>query len=174
MKAEHINPFLTSMVAVFDTMLGCKLTRCDPFVKQATQPEHEVSGVIGLSGKAKGVVVLTLCREAALSATEALLGERPPGINGDVADAIGELTNIVAGNAKAKLEHLALSVSLPTVVVGTWHTIEFPKNICPICIPFDSTWGPVAAMVGLVEQTARPQVHEATGLVVQPGPALRC
>jgi chemotaxis protein CheX len=172
MKAEHINPFLVSMISVFDTMLGCKLLRGNPYVKKVVQPEHEVSGVIGLSGKAKGVVVLSLCREAALSATEALLGERPLEIGGEVADAVGELTNIVAGNAKAKLEYLALSVSLPTVVVGKWHTIEFPKSILPICIPFECVWGPVAVMVGLVEQASPAEISQTTGLIISPTPAV--
>jgi len=173
MKAEHINPFLVAMISVFDTMLGCKLTRGNPYLKNAVQPEHEISGVIGLSGKAKGVVVLSLCREAALSATEAMLGERPTELSAEVSDAIGELTNIVAGNAKAKLEYLNLSVSLPTVVVGKWHTIEFPKSVVPICIPFDCVWGAVAMMVGLVEQASPAEISQATGLVLQPTPAPR-
>jgi chemotaxis protein CheX len=151
MNVAYINPFLNSMVSVFETMLGCELARLDPFVKRGAQPEHEVSGVIGLSGRARGVVVLSLCREAAISATAAMLGERPVNVNSDVADAIGELTNMIAGSAKAKLEHLAMSVSLPTVVIGKWHAIDFPKNVYPICIPFDSPWGPVATTVGLAE-----------------------
>jgi chemotaxis protein CheX len=151
MKAEYINPFLSSMISVFDTMLACKLTRRDPFIKRGSQPDHEISGIIGLSGRARGAVVLSMCQEAALSATEALLGERPAELNSEVADAVGELTNIVAGNAKAQLAHLAMSVSLPTVIMGKSHTIEMPKNAVPICIPFDSPWGPVAVVVGLVE-----------------------
>ena len=106
MKAEYINPFLVSTISTFKTMLACVLTRGTPYVKNGSQPEHEVSGVIGLSGKAQGTVVVGLGREAALRATEAMLQERPLEINGDVVDAIGELTNIIAGGAKSQLEHL--------------------------------------------------------------------
>lgn len=154
MKAEYINPFLSATVAVFDTMLGCKLTRRDPFVKKSFQPEHEVSGIIGLSGKAKGTVVLSLSKEAALRATSVLLKEQRSEVNAEVVDAIGELTNIIAGNAKAQLEHLALSVSLPTVITGSDVSIEFPRDVTPICIPFGCSWGEVAVEVGLVEQPA--------------------
>jgi len=154
MKVEYINPFLVSTISVFDTMLNCKLERGVPYLKNGTQPQHEVSGVIGLSGKAQGTVVLTLSREAALSATEALLQERPTEINGDVTDAIGELVNIIAGNAKAKLEHLDMSVSLPTVITGKNHCIEFPSKVTPICIPFTSAWGDVTVEVGLREVKA--------------------
>jgi chemotaxis protein CheX len=167
MKVEYINPFLSAMISVFDTMLGCTLTRYELYVKESVQPEHEISGIIGLSGRAKGAIVLSLCREAALSATEALLGERPLDINSDVADAVGEITNIVAGNAKSKLEHLNMSVSLPTVIIGKCHTIEFPKNTTPICIPFDSKWGPVTAMVGLVD-------HDSSDPSYNRGPVVHC
>ena len=84
MKVEYINPFLTSTIAVFDTMLQCKLVRATPYLKHGAQPQHEVSGVIGLSGRAQGTVVLGLSREAALGAAEVLLQERPAEINGDV------------------------------------------------------------------------------------------
>ena len=65
MKVEYINPFLSSTISVFDTMLRCKLERGNPYLKNGTQPQHEVSGVIGLSGKAQGTVVLGVSREAA-------------------------------------------------------------------------------------------------------------
>jgi chemotaxis protein CheX len=144
---------LTSTISAFQTMLGCTLTRGTPYTKSGVQPEHEVSGIIGLSGRAQGTVVLSLTREAALNATAVLLEERPAEINGDVTDAIGELTNIIAGGAKAKLEHLALSVGLPTVITGKAHCVEFPKKVTPICIPFDSEWGVITVEIGLSEPT---------------------
>ena len=156
MKAEYINPFLVSTISTFKTMLGCVLTRGTPYIKSGLQPEHEVSGVIGLSGKAQGTVVVGLGREAALRATEAMLQERPPEINGDVVDAIGELANIIAGGAKAQLEHLDLNVSLPSVITGKGHCIQFPSKITPICIPFDSDWGFITVEVGLSEPQATP------------------
>jgi len=154
MKVEYINPFVTSITSVFDTMLGCSLTRGTPFLKSSPAPGHEVSGIIGLSGKAKGTVVLGLAWETARNATAAFLQEPLSEIDDDLADAIGELTNMVAGGAKAQLEQLALSVSLPSVVTGKRHVVEFPGDATPICIPFDCKWGPVSLEVGLVEQPA--------------------
>jgi chemotaxis protein CheX len=151
MKVEYINPFLSSAISVFNTMLGVALTRGEPYLKKGNQPDHEISGIIGLSGKAKGMVVLSLCREVAINATATMIGEQPSDINADVADAVGELTNMIAGAAKAQLEHLKMSVSLPSVVTGKSHCIEFPKNTLPICIPFTCKWGSVAVEVGIVE-----------------------
>jgi chemotaxis protein CheX len=149
MKVEYINPFLAATVNVFNTMLNCPLTRGQPFLKGGAQPQYDVSGVIGLSGSAKGTVVLSLCREAALQAAAAMLGERSETIDADVRDAVGELTNMIAGSAKAKLEEFSLNVSLPTVITGKGHCIDFPRQVTPICIPFECAWGPVAVEVGL-------------------------
>jgi chemotaxis protein CheX len=153
MRVEYINPFLTATISAFDTMLGCKLIRGTPYVKSGGRPEHEVSGMIGLSGRARGTVVLSLSREAALSATAVLLQERPAEINADVTDAVGELTNIIAGSAKAQLDHLEMSVGLPTVITGKCHCVEFPKKVTPICIPFESDWGLITVEVGLAEES---------------------
>jgi chemotaxis protein CheX len=69
-------------------------------------------------------------------------------INEDVIDAVGELTNMVAGAAKAKLEEYELSVSLPTVITGQDHDVRFPSDVTPICVPFATKWGAVTLEVG--------------------------
>jgi chemotaxis protein CheX len=150
MKAEFINPFVSSTTTVFATMLNCELARGAIFLKQHHCPEHEISGIIGLSGKAAGTVVLSLNRTTAISVAEALLGVRPPEINADVKDAIGELVNMVAGGAKAQLEKFDMSLTIPTVITGRF-SVEFPSKSPPICVPFDSPWGGLTVEVGLIE-----------------------
>jgi chemotaxis protein CheX len=151
-NVEFINPFLTSTINVFRTMAACELRRGKPYLTEGKEPKHEISGVIGLSGKAIGTVVLSLGEPVALKVTAALLGEEPPEMNGDVVDAIGELTNMIAGSAKAQLEHLEMSVSLPSVIMGRNHRVAFPGDIKPVAIPFESEWGPICVEVGLREQ----------------------
>ena len=134
-------------------MASCELTRGKPYLAEGVPAEHEISGVIGLSGKAIGTVVLSLGQPVALHVTAAMLGEAPTEMNGDVIDTIGELTNMIAGSAKSQLEHLDMSVSLPNVVTGRNHRVAFPGDIRPIAIPFESAWGPICVAVGLREQT---------------------
>jgi len=153
-NVEYINPFVTSAVSVFRTMLQCELKRGELYLKGHVQPDHEISGVIGLSGKATGTVVLSLGRDVAISATEVMLGERPDTLDAEVVDAIGELTNMIAGSAKAQLEQFAMSLSLPNVILGKNHTVEFPRGVTPIGIPFDSDWGSICLDVGLCEKPA--------------------
>jgi len=91
--------------------------------------------------------------DAALWA-EVMLGERPDTLDAEVVDAIGELTNMIAGSAKAQLEQFAMSLSLPNVILGKNHTVEFPRGVTPIGIPFDSDWGSICLDVGLCEKPA--------------------
>ena len=160
MKVEYINPFIAATTNVFDTMVGIQLHRGVPALKDGYQPSHEVSAVIGLSGKAKGTVVLSLDREVAIQVAAALLQEQPAGLNADVADAMGEMANMIAGKAKSQLEHLSMSLSLPTVVTGKGHCIEFPRNAMRICIPFSCAWGSLALEVALAEETATRHEHD--------------
>jgi chemotaxis protein CheX len=156
MKAEYIEPFENTLISVFDTMLGCKVTKADPNKPVDPDKKHEISGIIGMSGKARGAVALSMSREAALAAAGALLCEKMTDMNSDVTDAVGEITNIVVGSAKAKLAHLDLSISIPTVILGIDHKIDFPRNIMPVVVPFDSSWGYIAIQVGLMDQADLP------------------
>ncbi len=149
MRAEYINPFIESLVTTFRTMLAQEVTRGEMWVKRDETPLHELSGVIGLSGKAVGSVVLSLSAELAMKAASHMLMDQITEVNDDVTDAVGELANMVAGAAKAQLAEYDMSVSLPNVITGTNHHIRFPSEVDPICIAFNCEWGPMVLEVGL-------------------------
>lgn len=160
MRVEYINPFIASLKNTFRTMLGCEAQRGALTVKDSRRAHHPISGVIGLSGKAVGTVVLSFSREVALEAASTMLMTEATEVNEDVLDAVGELTNMVAGGAKAQLEEFQLMVSLPNVVTGQDHEIHFPSNVTPLCIHFQTPWGPLTLEVGfapLVQPAATPK-----------------
>jgi len=100
-------------------------------------------------------VVLSLSEAVALKATSRMLMSETTRIDADVVDAVGELTNVVAGAAKAQLEQFELMVSLPNVVTGCGHSIRFPSNVTPIWVPFETEWGPLALEVGFTPHVDR-------------------
>lgn len=154
MRAEYINPFISSLTNTFDTMLGCKVTRGELQLKTNHNPLFEISGIIGLSGKAVGSVIVSFSENVALEAASAMLLMEATELDDDVIDAVGEITNMVAGAAKAELEEYKLSIGLPNVITGTPHGIRFPSNVQPICVPFETQWGPLTLEVGLEEVPA--------------------
>jgi len=149
MRVEYINPFIASVRNTFQTMLSTEVQRGTPYLRTVAESDFCVSGVIGLSGDAMGTVVLTMTKEVAVGAASVLLMDQLTEITADVIDAVGELTNVIAGAAKSKLEEFRLGVSLPNVVTGGAHTIHFPKEVTPICVPFTTIWGPLVLEVGL-------------------------
>lgn len=168
MKVEYINPFVVSATHVFATMLECPLTRTGLSLKECLQAEQEISGIIGLSGQAAGTVVLSLSRGIALHAAEMLTGEPHAQINGDVADVVGELTNMVAGSAKSQLAQFDMSISLPNVIVGKNHVIMCNSKVQPLCILFESPYGPLNVSVCIVEQPPRRESPPARMSASQP------
>ncbi len=154
MRAEWINPFISSLSNAFQTMLSCPVQRGAIALKNGHTPKYEISGVIGLSGKAVGTVVLSLSQSVALKAASTMLLYEAETIDADVVDAVGELTNMVAGGAKAQLEEYELMVSLPNVITGKDHEVRFPSNVTPLSVSFDTPWGPLVLEVGLVPTAA--------------------
>ena len=47
-----------------------------------------------------------------------------------------------------------MSISLPTVITGKNHSVGFPPDVTPVCIPFQGEWGAVSLEIGLVDQPA--------------------
>ena len=147
MRAEFINPFLISTANTFQTMLRCEIKRGELSLQAGKL--HEVSGIIGLSGRAVGMVIVSFAEQVALKIASTLLLVESDEINDDVIDAIGELTNMVAGGAKAELAEYEMSISLPSVITGHRHRIRFPSNVTPIGVPYETPWGPMKLEVGL-------------------------
>lgn len=139
MNVEYINPYLTSTLSVFESMLNWSIKRGEPFLSDSYQPEHHVSGVVTLAGSTEGTFVLSFSRKAALRALVPVMGRHPTQIDADVIDVICELTNIIAGHAQAQFEESGLTMSPPEIKVGRSHAIDFPEgvkaNLHPIRVP---------------------------------------
>ena len=79
----------------------------------------------------------------------------------DFADALGELANVVAGQAKAKLDGFDISISLPSVIVGKTHVILNSKQRPRLALPCDSHLGPFTVEVAMVVQKPYAAVQSA-------------
>ena len=147
-SVDYVNPVIQATIDVFRKMLNCKAWRVDLQLKQSTKPLHELSAIIGVSGKATGTYVLSLSKQVSLEILRRMVGIEASEIDADVCDAAGEILNMIAGQTKAKLQKLELSISLPSMITGKDHDIRYPSDVRPICVLFDSEIGPYAIEVG--------------------------
>ena len=147
-EIDYINPVIMGLEDAFNTMLNCKIERIGLGLSENNQALHPVSGIIGISGKAVGTIVLSMTQQVAIKAASTMLMTELEKVDDDVLDAVGELTNMVCGAAKAKLEQFHLQMSLPNVISGTSCMLHFPQNSHPLNIPFRCDWGQLALQVG--------------------------
>jgi chemotaxis protein CheX len=148
-KAKYVNPFLAASVNLFGEYLGIKVTSASPYLLKDPQDLFEVSGIIGLAGETTGAVVLSFPRETAMAVVGRLSGKTYLGLTNEVLDGVGELVNIIAGNAKKDLEEFRIVISLPGVIVGTSYRIKWPDGIPVIAIPFESDLGRFSVNVSM-------------------------
>lgn len=143
MDVRYINPFISSIRDVFKTMADVEVQVLKPTIE--LKGKHaDVSGVIGFSGEVVGACVLCYPKEVACKLASAFAAEELSIEHPDLPDAIGELTNMVAGGAKAQFAGLSVDISLPTVVIGQQHDITVtgvPSNVPRLIIPCQTDFG---------------------------------
>ncbi|MDR0589358.1 MAG: chemotaxis protein CheX [Spirochaetaceae bacterium] len=125
---------------MFKEFVGCELSAERPyFMEKETVNEWDISAVIGLTGEARGAVVISMKTPLALLLTDILTGSKHTELDDEAVDAIGEIVNIIAGNAKKDLEEsFRLVISLPTIIQGKEHMVTWPSGHSrTICIPFN-------------------------------------
>jgi chemotaxis protein CheX len=136
MKAEFINPFLSSLQNVMSTMARMDLIPEKPKLKKDKIAHGDVTGLIGMvSPETKGSLSITFDTPLALATMQGMVGEAPDEVNEEITDLIGEITNMVAGGAKRILSEKGcdFDMATPVVVSGEDHTIHH-KSKGPIVI----------------------------------------
>ncbi len=144
MRAEFVNPFLASLLNVLKTMASMELAPQKPRIKKDEVARGDVSGLIGMVGpQTKGSLSITFEENLALEIMQRMLGERPNGINEEVTDMVGEITNMVTGGAKRILAEKGydFDMATPAVVSGRGHTITHKSEGSIILMPFESEYG---------------------------------
>ena len=144
MDVRFINPFLNGTLKVLKTMAFVEPKPGRPYLKKDSLARGDVSGIIGLTGSATGSMALSFSEGAILKIVSNMLGEEIMEVNGDITDAVGEITNMISGVARKELETLGLNVSaaIPTVVSGKGHSIKHVLGGPSIIIPFEIEEGP--------------------------------
>ncbi len=107
----------TAAREVFELMLGCQLT----MPATAEEANLVVTAMVGLAGQLCGVLSVRCDEKGAALMTSKMLGVALDKVGPEVADALGEICNMVAGNFKNKIAGLAegCMLSPPTVITGS-------------------------------------------------------
>lgn len=128
MDAKLINPFIESTINVLTTMAQTNPTPGKPSVKHGNKTWGVVTGVIGMAGdEVNGNLVVSFDSSSILSIVSKMLMEEFKEINGDVVDAVGEITNMISGGTKKLLSEQGLNFNMATPIVITGKDVELTQ-----------------------------------------------
>jgi len=122
---EKIIQYVEKVVnEIFSKMISIKPINGNPIIRKENNinipGKKDISGIIGLGGSLAASIIVHFEKESALKVTSNMLGVEYEEINNDVIDAVGEITNMIAGGIKTELSLLGfeLDQGLPIVVNG--------------------------------------------------------
>lgn len=141
--AELAKPFIQATKHVLVTMAKVTPAPGKPYVKKSNTADGDVSAIVGLTGDKHGSISLSFTKKCALAVVRGMLGDDIQDIIQDAKDAVGEVTNMISGQARAALSQMGLNMqaSTPTVVFGDNHTITHVTSGTVIAIPFTTEQG---------------------------------
>lgn len=126
---------------VFSTMIFTSPEMAPPIKRGDNNDipsKKDVSGIVGLGGTLTGTIIMHFEKESALKVTSNMLGVDYREIDDDVKDAVGEISNMIAGGVKVELskEGIDLDQALPIVVSGSDFSTSFIKGENSVMVPF--------------------------------------
>jgi chemotaxis protein CheX len=135
--------FVKATIEILSVMAGIDASAGPPYIKKGAVAAGDVSAIVGVTGDRAGSIAVSFSKPCAVALVKGMLGEDIQDALQDIQDAVGEIANMVSGQARAGLRELglALSGSTPTVIIGDGHTIRHisPKPV--IAIPFTTPDG---------------------------------
>ncbi len=143
MDVELVNPFIDATMKVLETMASTKAQAGKPFLKNDGMARGDVSSVIGLTGETRGTISISFTEECILPIVSNMLGEQIAELNEEIKDAVGEIANMISGQARVRLEQMgrSLKAAIPTVISGKGHSLTHMSSSPVIGVPFTTDQG---------------------------------
>jgi chemotaxis protein CheX len=136
--AEIAKPFIKATQAVLSMMAKMDPKPGKPYVKTDYRAKGDVSAVMGLTGDKSGSFSITFPKKVAVAMVKNMIGDDIKDIIADAKDAVGEVTNMICGQARVGLTQMGLSLSAatPTIIFGDNHYITHVNKGPVVAIPF--------------------------------------
>ena len=117
-----------SMANIWFSTLQMDVQRTEEPVPRARNHEHFATGCVHILGAWEGALIIDCPAPLARMAASRMLGCEPDAVSGqDLQDAVGELTNIVAGNIKSDFPG-ECRLSFPVITEGSDYTVRVPHS----------------------------------------------
>lgn len=135
--------FIKATTDILSTMAGIEAKPGGPYVKKSAVAKGDVSAIVGVTGPKRGTIAVSFTEACAVALVRGMLGDDIQDLMQDTQDAVGEVANMVSGQARANLaaKGLALQGATPTVIIGKNHMISHTTTSPVMAIPFSTPAG---------------------------------
>ncbi|WP_373998125.1 chemotaxis protein CheX [Bdellovibrio bacteriovorus] len=102
----------------------------------------EVSSVIDIKSQSfQGYLTISFDKGSYLEVVSTMLMEEQTELTQDNQDAVGEINNIIFGNAKAEISNYGVQMTVPRVILGAGQTVHSAPGAAGMMIPFSTGKG---------------------------------
>jgi len=156
MTESIYTPFYVATSEVFKLLLDLEVKAGTPeLLHHITDEEDKVNIVIGITGDIQGEILYRFPKETTLEMVKIMSGMDFPEVDSFVTSALGEIANIISGNAATGLSkrQLICDISPPRVVVGGGKILDTQSTVPIIALK-------VLTAIGEVELNMQLQVQK--------------
>ncbi|MCA1792302.1 MAG: chemotaxis protein CheX [Desulfotignum sp.] len=150
MDAALVNPFVEGTLHILETTASVKVKPEPPFLKADTIPLAHISGVLEITGDLAGSAAISFSEASILGIVSAMFGEEMTQIDEEIFDAVGEISNMVAGHVTTKIAEQGkkIKVKFVRICTGPDQPIDHIAPTGPVlALPFKTTMGKVVIEV---------------------------
>lgn len=142
MKAEYINSFYAAANDVFKLMLDLEVKRGELSVVEGLASSKEANILLGVTGDVSGNVFFSFPKDMTLEMVKIMAGMEMEEIDVFVSSALGEVANIIGGNAVTNLTNYnyKCDITPPQIIVGEYKSMSM-SNQKAIVIPMETEIG---------------------------------
>ena len=154
-NAKYVNPFLEAAMKVVNQIAGIEVRRGHLSYKSRIEPSFGVSIIVGIYGFLTGQIAYSLGGNLAERLVDKLLeGKSPQQKKIMFLDSLGEVANMITGNATALLNQKkdqVLNITTPAIAAGenlSIHLVPKPALVLGLI----TQYGPIEISIAVEEK----------------------
>lgn len=137
---NFINSFVEGVIKTLENMAQTTAKPGRPSIAKNTEFQCDILGVIDIhSGPLHGTLYLCFPRQTVFKIIECMIDEIHTEMNEQVVDAVGEITNMIYGQAKTNLNEMGFEfeMAIPKVALPPYNQLS-PNGRTALQLPFST------------------------------------
>jgi len=130
MKAEYLNPFFLATKDVLKLMLDLEVQKGNVQILNEMLTSSDANVILGVTGELQGSILFGFPKNMTLEMVKIMSGMALTEIDSFVSSALGEIANIIGGNAVTHLASQGYSCDIvpPQVIVGDYKAMSMASK----------------------------------------------